>query len=316
VREFEVAVRSGAAEPEEIEATLRVALRDPAARLFYRLADAEGYVDGDGTPVAGDLRWAATPITRQGQEIALLVSGRDVQPAQAPELRRAIAEAAALTIEIARLRIDLRLSLAEVDHSRRRIVQATYEERRRLERDLHDGAQQRLVSLGVHLRRLQRSLPSDQHLLAPALGNAVDEVAHTIADLRTIAAGVRPPRLEDGLRVALAELVRASPVPVHLDLPDERLPARIEEAAFYVASEAITNAVKHASPSRVEVCGVRRDAHLHLSITDDGVGGAREGGGSGLIGLGDRVQAHGGQLRILSPPGYGTLVEVALPCES
>jgi signal transduction histidine kinase len=316
VREFEVAVRSGAAEPEDIEATLRAALRDPDARLFYRLGGTDGYVDGDGTPVAGDPLAAATPITRQGQEIGLLVPGRDIQLEQAPDLRRAIVEAAALTIEIARLRIDLRLSLAEVDHSRRRIVQATNDERRRLERDLHDGAQQRLVSLGVHLRRLQRSLPSEARVLAPALGDAVDEVAHAIADLRTIAAGIRPPRLDDGLHVALAELVRNSPVPVHLDLPGERLPASIEETAFYVALEAITNAVKHASPSRVDVCGIRRDAHLHLSIADDGVGGARAGGGSGLTGLGDRVQAHGGQLRILSPAGHGTRVEVALPCES
>ena len=142
-----------------------------------------------------------------------------------------------------------------------------------------------------------------------------DEISQAIADLRRIAAASGPaPR--DGLRVALAELVRNSPVPVDLDLPGERLPATVEEAAYYVASEAITNAVKHGSPSRVHVRGVHRDAQLHLSIADDGIGGAREGGGSGLIGLGDRVQAHGGQLRILSPPGRGTLLEVALPCES
>jgi signal transduction histidine kinase len=314
VQAFELAVRSGHADAEGIEDVLRDALHDPGARVLYLIAGADEPVDRNGhaaTPTG-----SAAPISHRGQVIALLVPGGPGDPLQAPDVQTAVLDASALTVEIARLRIDLRLSLAEVDESRRRLVEATYEERRRLERDLHDGAQQRLVSLGLQLRRLQRSLPGDARVLEPALERAVDEIAVTIADLRAIAAGVRPPRLDDGLRTALAELVRNAPVPVELDLPGERFPPQVEEAAFYVASEAITNAVKHASPTRVRVHGVRRDSHLCLTIDDDGVGGARAGPGSGLLGLTDRVQAHGGRLRLVSPPGRGTLVEVELPCGS
>ena len=134
-----------------------------------------------------------------------------------PDLLHAVLDAAAVAVEIGRLRVELRLQLAEVESSRTRIAQAGYAERRRLERDLHDGAQQRLVTLGIVLRRLQRSLPGEAKILAPALDAAVDEVAATIADLRTIAAGVRPPRLDEGLTAALEDLARGAAVPVELE---------------------------------------------------------------------------------------------------
>ena len=160
---------------------------------------------------------------------------------------------------MARLRVEVRLQLAEVQASRARIVEAGYEERRRLERDLHDGAQQRLVSLGVQVRRLQLSLPRDAALiLSPALDRIVAEVGEAIADLRQIAAGVRPARLDDGLAAALRDLARTTPVPVDVDASGERAPASVEAAAYFVACEALTNAVKHGSPSKVAVRAVRR----------------------------------------------------------
>jgi signal transduction histidine kinase len=204
----------------------------------------------------------------------------------------------------------------ELRASRSRLVTAADTERRRLERDLHDGAQARLVGLGLVLRKLQRSLPRDAQALSPALDSAVDEVAHAIGDLRTIAAGVRPPRLDDGLAAALAELARTTPVPVEVEATRERAPSHIEAAAYFVACEAITNAVKHAAPTRVRVRAERHADRLRLLVSDDGVGGARREAGSGLLGLEDRVAAQGGSLAIHSVAGAGTRIEAEFPCAS
>ena len=208
----------------------------------------------------------------------------------------------------------MRLQLEEVESSRARIVQAGVEERRRLERDLHDGAQQRLVTLGIVLRRLQRSLPPEARTLVPALDAAVDEVVAAITDLRTIAAGLRPPRLDQGLRAALADLARGAGVPVALDAAAHRAPPEVEAAAYYVACEALTNAVKHSSATQVQLRTDQRDGVLHLLVADDGVGGAAANGGTGLAGLADRVAAQGGRLVIESPPGAGTRIAAEFPC--
>ena len=233
-----------------------------------------------------------------------------------PDLLHAVLDAAAVAVEIGRLRVELRLQLAEVESSRTRIAQAGYAERRRLERDLHDGAQQRLVTLGIVLRRLQRSLPGEAKILAPALDAAVDEVAATIADLRTIAAGVRPPRLDEGLTAALEDLARGAAVPVELEASGDRAPPEVEAVAYFIACEALTNAVKHGSPSRVTVQTERSDDVLRLVVADDGVGGAAPASGRGLAGMADRVAAQGGTLALESPPGAGTRIAVELPCAS
>ena len=269
---------------------------------------------------SGELVWrspadgrARTEITRDGSPAAVLLH----DPALAD--RRLLTEAlhaAALSVEIARLRVELRLQLQEVQASRARIVEAGYEERRRLERDLHDGAQQRLVSLGLRLRRMQRTLPREAQVLSPAFDAIVDEVGSAIADLRQIAAGVRPARLDDGLAAALHDLARSSPVDVDVSAPVGRVAASVEAAAYFVVCEALTNAVKHASASRVAIRARRDNGTLRLSVSDDGVGGATVRRGSGLAGLIDRVAAHGGSLEIASPRGGGTRIEVAIPCES
>ena len=316
VRAFVDDVREGRREPEEVEAVLAAALRDPSAELLFRLPASEAYANGVTGVIADPLDdgRAMTRVEHRGQEIALLRH----KPAllDRPDLLRSLLVEASLAIEIARLRVEVRLQLAEVEESRARVVRAGYEERRRLERDLHDGAQQRLVTLGIVLRRLQRSLPREARILGPALDSAVDEIGRAIDDLRTIAAGVRPPRLDEGLAPALADLARAAPVQVDIDATYERLPAEVEAAAYFVVCEAVTNAVKHASPSHVRVEALVVRGVLRLVVVDDGIGGATVASGTGLSGLTDRVEAQGGTLLIHSSPGAGTRLEAEIPCGS
>ena len=316
LRDFLDDVRAGRAEPEEVGAVLAVALDDPGAEVMFRLPETGAYADrlgrvADALPDDGRLR---SVIGREGREVGVLL--HDPALVERPDLLHGVLDAAALTVELARLRVELRLQLAEVESSRARIAQAGYAERRRLERDLHDGAQQRLVTLGIVLRRLQRSLPGDAKILAPAFDAAVDEVAATIGDLRIIAAGVRPPRLDEGLAAALEDLARGAALPVEVEMAGDRAPPEVEAVAYFIACEALTNAVKHASPSRVSVHAAHTDGVLRLVVSDDGVGGASPAGGSGLAGLADRVAASGGTLVLESPRGAGTRIAVELPCAS
>jgi len=316
VRAFEDEVRDGRRAPEEIGTVLGEALGDPLAELYFWLPETEAYADATGSIVKdlpSDER-ARREIERDDARTGVLL--HDPTLLERRDLLDGVLAAAALSIEMARLRVEVRLQLAEVEASRTRIVEAGYEERRRLERDLHDGAQQRLVSLGVQLRRLQLSLPRGAEVLSPAIDQAVGEVGATIADLRQIAAGVRPARLDDGLAAALRDLARSAPVPVDVEAPRERVAASVEAAAYFIACEALTNAVKHGAPSKVAVRAVRENGTLHVSVADDGVGGAVVRRGSGLAGLRDRVAAHGGTFEVVSPHGGGTRVEVAIPCES
>jgi signal transduction histidine kinase len=309
-------VRDGRSEPEDVGAALALALEDPSAEVVFRLPETGAYADRhghllDALPADGRAR---STIGHDHREVGVLL--HDPALAQRPDVLRPVLDAAAVAVELARLRVELRLQLAEVESSRTRIAQAGYEERRRLERDLHDGAQQRLVTLGIVLRRLQRSLPGDARILAPAFDAAVDEVAATIGDLRTIAAGLRPPRLDEGLTAALEDLARAAAVTVELEATGDRAPPEVEAVAYYIACEALTNAVKHAAPTRVTVQTTRTPESLRLVVADDGVGGAAPGAGSGLAGMADRVAAQGGSLALKSPAGAGTRIDVELPCAS
>jgi len=316
VRDFEEEVREGRREPEAIVPVLAEALRDPLATLLFWLPASATYADESGALVAAlpnDGR-AQFEIEREGARTAVLV--HDAGLLEKPDLLRNVLTAAGLSIEIARLRVEVRFQLAEVEASRARIVEAGYEERRRLERDLHDGAQQRLVSLGVQIRRLQRTLADEARILSPALDQIVGEVGAAIGDLRQIAAGVRPSRLDDGLAAALRDLANSSPLPVDVDARSGRVAASIEAAAYYVVCEALTNAVKHASASKAAVSAVRENGALLLTVSDDGIGGAVARRGAGLAGLKDRVAAHGGTLEIVSPSGEGTRINVAIPCDS
>jgi signal transduction histidine kinase len=232
-----------------------------------------------------------------------------------PDLLESIIGAAGLAIEIARLRVEVRRRLAEVEESRARIVTAGYQERRRLERDLHDGAQQRLVSIGLALRHVQGRLPVPSRE-ARELDATVAALAEAIEELRELARGVRPAGLDDGLAAALRELASRSPLPTSVDATAERFDDSLETAAFFVASEALTNAAKHASASAVSVSAGRRNGNLVVSVRDDGLGGALPSERSGLTGISDRVAALGGRVTVVSPPGQGTVVTAELPCGS
>jgi signal transduction histidine kinase len=204
---------------------------------------------------------------------------------------------------------------AELIASRARLVAAADEARRRLERDLHDGAQQRLVSLGLQLRVAEASVPEHLADLREQLADLVSGLTGVSMDLREISHGIHPAILSSGgLGPALKTLARRSTVPVSVDVAiDLRLPDSAEVAAYYVVAEALTNAAKHARASEAEVSAHADDKCLYLSIRDNGIGGADSRGGSGLIGLMDRVEALGGRMRVVSPPGNGTSLDVTIP---
>jgi GAF domain-containing protein len=208
-------------------------------------------------------------------------------------------------------------SRAQLTASRARIVAAADNARRRIERDLHDGTQQRLVSLSLALRVAQSTVPAALSELQAQIGEVVDELTAAIQELRELARGIHPAILsEGGLGPALRTLTRRAAIPVELDIQTKtRLPDPIEVAAYYVVSEALSNITKHARASRAQVAIEERNAFLHLSIRDDGVGGADPLGGSGLIGLRDRVHALGGAIEVNSRPGEGTAILVELPLQ-
>jgi PAS domain S-box-containing protein len=206
---------------------------------------------------------------------------------------------------------------AELIASRARIVAAADEGRRRLERDLHDGAQQRLVALGLQTRLAEAAVPPEMQALKQQLCDIVSALTGVSADLQEISRGIHPAILsKGGLSPALKTLARRSAIPVTLDLTiDQRLQDSVEVAAYYVVSEALTNAAKHSRATQVAVSGHTNDHTLSLSIHDDGIGGADMGNGSGLVGLADRVEALGGRMRIKSPAGRGTSLEVTIPLD-
>ena len=206
---------------------------------------------------------------------------------------------------------------AELVASRARIVTTGDEVRRRLERNLHDGAQQRLVSLGMELRVAEDAVPAESSLKAQ-LSRITSELTGVSEDLREIARGIHPAILsKGGLGPALKTLARRSSVPVILDLTiTRRLSAPIEVAAYYVVAEALTNAAKHAQGSEITVCVETQDGDLRLLIQDNGIGGANTAKGSGLVGMKDRVEALGGRLQLSSPSAAGTSLSISIPLES
>ena len=291
------------------------ALRDPSLALVYWLPGFECYVDEDGRPVTPPPGRAVTPILHAGTPVAALV--HDPALTYEREVLDMVCAAADIALERARLQSELESRVAELAGSRARLVEAGDEARRRLERDLHDGAQQRLVSLAIALRLTEDRLRSDPDTAAGLLAEARKEVSESLEELRELARGIHPAVLEHGLDVALDSLAARSHtrVAVAYEL-EERLPAAAELAAYFVASEALANVGKYAQASKAVIHVSREGERAVIEIADDGVGGADERGGSGLRGLGDRVEALGGRLRVTSPPGVGTVVRAELPYEA
>ena len=270
----------------------------------------------------GSVRWhqgRGRVVMSGGRPVRMFGTAQDVTDRVRGEraLRHSLDEAQRLAAENDALRAELEVQLEEVRASRARIVQAAYDARRRLERDLHDGAQQRLAMVEMTLRAAQRRMAaSTDPALVSTLNQAVEDLSAGAAELRSLARGLHPVLLtERGLVPALQALATRSQVPVTLQCATiGRMDASIESAAYFVVSEALTNVMRHADASRVNVTAQRRNSILELEIRDDGSGGASIDAGSGLRGLADRVAALDGRLLVDSPTGSGTLVRVELPC--
>jgi signal transduction histidine kinase len=284
-----------------------------------RSARIDNYADSSSGPIGVTAREAginsslAAPITVEGRLWGLIAAGSNLKqplPADTETRLASFTELVATAIANAESR-------AELKASRARIVAAADETRRRIERDLHDGIQQRLVSLLLQIRAVQAAVPPQLGELERDLSRVAEGLASAFDELREISRGIHPAILsQGGLGPALKSLRRRSAVPVELDLHAERrLPERVEVAAYYVVSEALTNAFKHAHASVVKVELHAHDAILQLAIRDDGIGGADPSRGSGLVGLSDRIEALGGTLEVTSPTGVGTTLLVELPAE-
>ncbi len=301
-------------ETEGMSARLARALGDPTLELAYRLADGR-YVDAAGhtteLPRTGDR--ALTALMAGGEEIAVLV--HDPALLDEPGVVDSVRATAGLVLENERLAAEVRSQLAQVRASRGRIVAAADTERRRIERNLHDGAQQRLVALSMALGLEASRADAD---VAATLSRAQDEIEQAIAELRVLARGIHPTLLRDeGLQAAVSSLVRRSPLPVRLE---GSAPARIQDgvalAAYFVVAEGLTNIAKHASATEATVAFEQQDGRLRVTVSDDGIGGARISGESGLAGLRDRLEALDATLVIDSADGRGTTVRAEFPCAS
>ena len=301
--------------PGSLRDALARALGDPSLEIVYWLPEDARYVDrmGRSAETRRSGNRAVTVIDHDGQRLAALL--HDPQLLEEPDLVEAAAAAARLALQNARLQAELLARLEEVRSSRARIVAAGDAERRRIERDLHDGAQQRLLGIRLTLRLLHDRPPLGSGSHDQLLREVEDELAGAIEDLRDLARGIHPAVLTDeGLSAALETLSRRAPVAVTLAaLPDHRLPADVEAAAYFVAAEALANAAKHAAASAITVSVAPRDGRLIIDIIDDGVGGARAPAGGGLAGLSDRVAALDGTMRLDSEPGTGTTLHVEIP---
>jgi signal transduction histidine kinase len=285
----------------DMQQALRRALGDPGLVLL---------VDGEPTP-AGPGR-AVTPVEHGRRRVATIV--HDAALEDDPELLEAAASATAVALENRQLMSEAEQRLKELRESRERIVTAGDVERRRLERNLHDGAQQRLVALSMQLRLLQSRIRQDPGIAEVLATTASAELAESLQELRELARGIHPAVLDHGLEMALESLVSRSPVPASLTYhAGDGLPPAVELAAYFVASEALTNVAKYGQATAASVHAWARDGRATIEIVDDGVGGADAALGSGLRGLADRVEALNGTLRVESPAGVGTTITAELP---
>jgi signal transduction histidine kinase len=303
--------------PADVRDAVARALGDPSLELAFWVPEIEGYVGVDGRPIslpAEDSGRVATIVETRRKQVAALVHDESLR--DEPELVSAVCAAAGIALENERLQADLRARLEEIRGSRARIVEAGDAERCRLERSLHDGAQRRLVSLSVALRRVASRLEPGSEA-SQLLEAARAELEDSLNELRELAQGIHPGALsEHGLGAALESLADRAPLRVQLTVDvDGRLPEPVEVAAYYLVSEGLTNVAKYAHAAAATVRVARANGHVVVQVADDGVGGANPGSGSGLRGLADRVETLGGRLRIRSPAGGGTRVVAEIPCE-
>jgi signal transduction histidine kinase len=309
----DLVVELGEARSGTLRDELSRALGDPSLEIGYWLPDAGAYVDAEGRvlwlPATGSGR-SVTIVEREGQPVAALVHDPTVLEDQG--LLEAVASAAQLAGSNARLQAEVQARLVELAASRRRILEARDEERGRLERRLHEGAEARLRELAGTLRRSRRSASGEK--TRQQIARAEDQLVRTLEDLRRLARGLHPRVLsEHGLEGALAALVKDFPLPVEIKVAGTQLPPRVAVAAYFVCAEALANVAKHAAASRVAVAVTAGEGRVRVEIEDDGVGGADPGRGSGLRGLADRVEVFSGTLRLESLPDRGTRLAAEIP---
>jgi signal transduction histidine kinase len=309
----DLVVELGEARSGTLRGELASALGDPTLELGYWLPESDAFVDTDGRPMSlpesGSER-SVTRVERDGRPIAALV--HDPSVLGDPGLLEAVASAAQLAASNARLQAEVRAQVAELVASRRRLVEAGDQERRRLERRLHDGTEQRLGQMQETLGRIRREASGDE--TRAKIDRAESQLERTLEDLSRLAQGLHPRILsERGLEGALLSVAERSEVPVDISVTGNLLPPGLEAAAYFVCSEALANVGKYASASRATISVSTDDSRVRMSVEDDGVGGADLSRGSGLRGLADRVEALGGTLHVDSPPGHGTRLVAEIP---
>jgi signal transduction histidine kinase len=301
-----------------IESALAQALHDPTLRVGYREPATGRYVDGEGVVVAPPAPEAAdrtaTRIERNGEPLALLL--HDPALLEHRKLVEAVCAAMALALENEQLTAELRAQLRRVSASRVQVLRAAEAERRRLERDLHDGVQQKLLAIPMALSLAESALPRDPARAVPLITEAKNTAQMVVQELRGLSQGLHPPVLtERGLGGAVEELVLLAPLPVRVTMEAPApLPAEVETAAYFIVSEALANLAKHARAQQAEVVVVQKEGRLLVKVHDDGQGGADPDLGSGLRGLGQRTEALGGEFHMDSRPGSGTTITAVLPC--
>ncbi len=297
---------------DDLERAVSGALGDPTLRIAIPTGDGSLVaIDGSPIGVPGPDR-QVTRITSGGHTSALLIHDPDLEAN--PGLVQSVGAATRLALENARLTEEVRRQLDEVRASRARIVEASDAERERIERNLHDGAQQRLVALALRLRAMG---PAADPATRDELTVAADDLDAALAELRELARGIHPTAVtQSGLAAAIESLAERAPIPVEVDAPATRWPAAVEVAAWFVVAEALTNVARHARATSARVTVGEADDRLEITVRDDGVGGASVGPRSGLQGLADRMAAAGGELAVDSPPGGGTTVQAWIPVDA
>jgi signal transduction histidine kinase len=303
--------------PGELRDALSEALEDPTLELVYWLPEGRRYVDFRGQAYElpeDDPSRAIHAVTRDDQCVAAIIYDATLRDAEAHV--RAVGAAASMALLNERLEAELRAKVDELRRSRERMLRIGLEERRRLERDLHDGAQQRLVSMALNIRLARAKLNEDPLAADQLLAGAGEELDSALEELRELARGIHPAVLTDrGLGTALETLASRAPVPVELaELPEDRLPEAVELAAYFVVAEALTNVAKYAKATHATVEVARENGRLLVEVADDGIGGANPENGTGLRGLADRIAVLEGRLEIDSERGRGTTVRAQIPC--
>lgn len=307
--------RSGPPDAEFVQSALRTALHDDSVEVLLWKSEHDAYVDPSGRLVSRvpcDARYCVPLVGSRGQQLGMMTG--DPRLREHEPLVEAAVNAADIELEVVALTMDLGSHVEQLRASRDRVVAAGVDERRRIARDLHDGAQQRMLAIALHIEHLHRHARDPQ--LRQGLAAVKSEMHEALVEIRDLAHGIRPGVLvQAGLRPALQAVIDGMPIPVDIDVPPDRFSQHAESTAYFVVNEALSNIVKHSGASHAGVTVREIEGQLCIEVSDDGIGGTDLEGGTGLPGLADRVHAEGGELAVTGRPNQGTTVVARIPCE-